>query len=187
MKFFKKILFLIGIAICGHSQIFTINLKQMICAGLVAKNVTSDCTVYNTMKQDVIIQNSRYGIFKHTVPLSTVKIAAGGSQDIDTCIALDIISEINEDIKIIGLSYDDQPRGEFTAFTLSQGPCSNDCQGAMTQIILSPGLPESYLLSLPTLSSKELSYVAHQLKYNSNTVTHTCNLRGYKKKQVKKY
>lgn len=182
MKTSNIFLFLVGIVLCEHSQISAISLKQFICAGMLAQSVRGDCTVYNTMKEDVTIRNSYYGLFTHRVPISATVIPANNSLDISDCIHLDIVSHDDLDIKKIGLLSRDQPHLAPRAFTVVQEPCYYDCQGAIKQVSLISGLPASRT-SLPVdqLSDKELVYLTYQLAYNSGTITHSCRLRGGKK------
>jgi hypothetical protein len=152
-----------------YQPLASINLSALVLTTGFLATRAYDCTVYNEMKEDVIIENSiptLIPIFSNKVTLSTTTIPAQSSSKISQCNYLEIASsqDINLNTKVVGLNYYEQAAKDHTIFTISKKACTTDCQGAQDKITLKPGLPLSQLSCLDGLSVQELRSVGKHLR-----------------------
>jgi len=186
MKFYHIFTFLS--LIIAHNQVNAINLKTLFYAGLFTTQAQSDCRVYNPTNKDITIQNKKYNLINMFIKdsfteLSQTTIPANNFEDISYCIHLEIIADETTDYKAIELENDYQPHGHTRAFTLQENPCYKDCQGIMTQIELTPGLPKKYTAGLSSLTIEEVTFLTQQLEHNPETITNAC--KDPKKRHLK--
>ncbi|MGZ6250986.1 MAG: hypothetical protein ACXWL2_03095 [Candidatus Chromulinivorax sp.] len=161
-------LFIMSLIIIQHQSIFTINWKAPFIATLLASKVTSECAIYNTAKQPVIIQDSNDNLWSKK-KISTVQIPGQSKAFIHPCIHLNIIPD-NKNTQIQELNYNDQPHGWSLAYTITEKPCENNCTQITQTIKIEPGVPGEFTSSLKKLSAQEIGYVAQQLRRHPETV-----------------
>ena len=158
----------ISLIIIQNQNIFSIDWKIPCIAILLASKAQSECTIYNTAKQPIIILDSSENLwFKKKI--STVQIPAQSKAFIHPCIHLNIIPG-DQNTQIQELNYNDQPHGWSLAYTITENLCEKNCTQIVQTIKIQPGVPEKFTSSLKKLSAQEIGYVAQQLRRHPETV-----------------